>query len=157
MSDNFKKLMQKQIQKRLDEFSQLMDMQVPQHGWIRTIRDALGMSSYVLANKLKLNRSAITQMEQREVKGTITLESLGQIAKALNCKLVYCLVPYESLDKILENQARLIAQKRIKVINHSMKLEDQGLSAQQLQQQEDDLVQELLQGNSKKLWNDDEV
>ena len=47
----------------------------------------------------------------------------------------------------------MIAKKRIKIINHSMALEQQGLNPKQLQQQEDDLVQELLQGNPKKLWD----
>ncbi len=75
----------------------------------------------------------------------------------MNCKLVYCLVPLEPLNKILERQARAIAKKRIKIINHSMSLEEQGLNAKQLKQQEDDLVKELLQANPKKLWDDDEI
>jgi len=96
-------------------------------------------------------------MEQREKKGTISLETLEQVAKAMDCKLVYCLVPNDSLDKILEKQARHIAKKRIKAINHSMKLEKQELNQKQLQQQEEDLIQELLQGDPKKLWNADEI
>ena len=39
-------------------------------------------------------------------------------------------------------------------INHSMQLEQQGLSASQLQQQEDLLVHELMNGSPKKLWED---
>ena len=73
---------------------------------------------------------------------------------AMNCKLVYCLIPIEPFDKLLEEQAKLLAKKRIELINHSMKLEQQGLTQKQLKQQEDDLVQELLQGNPKKIWND---
>jgi predicted DNA-binding mobile mystery protein A len=157
MADGFKKLMREQIQESLNNFSELIKKPVPKKGWIRTIREALGMSSNVLAERLNCTRANISSIEQRERKGTITLETLEEVAQALNCKLVYCLVPIEPLDKILEKQARLIAKKRIKIINHSMKLEQQGLTSKQLQQQENDLVQELLRGNSKALWVADEV
>ncbi len=157
MANGFKKLMREQVQESLNDFLGLARKSVPPKGWIRTIRDALGMSSYVLADRLGCNRANITLMEQREKKGTITLETLEQVAKALDCKLVYCLMPLDTLDKILEKQARHIAKKRIKAINHSMKLEKQELNQKQLQQQEEDLIQELLQGDPKKLWNADEI
>lgn len=157
MVDNFKKLMREQVQESLNNFLELTRKPIPKKGWIRTIREALGMSSYVLANRLKCSRANITTIEERETKGTISLETLEQVAQAMNCKLVYCLVPLEPLDKILEKQARIIAKKRIKNINHSMSLEQQGLNPKQLKQQEDDLIQELLQGNPKKLWDNNEV
>ncbi len=157
MADIFKKLMREQVQESLNTFLELAKKPIPKKGWIRTIREALGMSSYVLADRLGCSRANITTIEQRERKGTISLETLKQVAQAMNCKLVYCLVPLEPLDTILEKQARSIAKKRVKIINHSMSLEQQGLTQKQLQQQENDLVQELLQGNPKKLWNDDTV
>ena len=157
MADIFKKLMREQVQESLNTFLELAKKPIPKKGWIRTIREALGMSSYVLADRLGCSRANITTIEQRERKGTISLETLEQVAQAMNCKLVYCLVPLEPLDTILEKQARSIAKKRVKIINHSMSLEQQGLTQKQLQQQENDLVQELLQGNPKKLWNDDTV
>jgi len=153
MSNGFKKLMREQVQDSLRTFAELAQRPVPKKGWIRTIREALGMSSYVLADILGCSRANITTIEQREKKGTISLVTLEQVAQAMNCKLVYCLVPLESLDKILEKQARKIVKQRIKIINHSMALEKQGLNPKQFKQQEDDLVQELLRGNPKKLWN----
>jgi predicted DNA-binding mobile mystery protein A len=149
MINRFKKLMREQVQESINNFLELTKKPIPKKGWIRTIREALGMSSYVLANRLGCSRSNITSIEHRETKGTISLETLEQVAQAMNCKLVYCLVPIEPLDNI--------AKKRIKIINHSMALEEQGLKPKQLQRQEDDLVQELLQGNPKKLWDNDEV
>jgi predicted DNA-binding mobile mystery protein A len=157
MANGFKKLMRQQVQEGLNDFLMLSKKPVPAKGWIKTIRDALGMSSYVLAKRLNCNRANVTRMEEREKKRTISLETLEQVAQALDCKLVYCLIPTESLDKTLEKQARFIAKKRIKTINHSMKLELQGLNQKQLQQQEDDLVKELLQNDPKNLWNNDEV
>ena len=156
MADNFKKLMRQQIQERFKAYEEAGQKPTPPQGWIKTIREALGMSSQVLAKRMGKSRSNVTSMEQSEQRKTISLKSLEQIAQALNCKLVYCLVPIEPLDKILESQARKVAQKRIALINHSMKLEQQGLTAQQLKQQEDDLVQALLFGSPKKIWNNRE-
>jgi predicted DNA-binding mobile mystery protein A len=153
MSDIFKKLMREQVQDSLNAFAELAQKPVPKKGWIRTIRDALGMSSAVLADRLGCSRANISTTEQREKQGTITLNTLEDFAKAMNCKLVYCLIPLETLDKTLEKQARKIAQKRTKIINHSMALEKQGLNPKQLKQQEDDLVRELLRGNPKTLWS----
>lgn len=146
--------MREQVQQSLDGFSGLTTRAIPKKGWIRVIREALGMSSYVLADRLGCTRANITSIERSEQKGTISLETLAEVAQALDCKLVYCLMPLESLDKILENQARALAKKRIKIVNHSMALEQQGLTSKQLQRQEDDLVQELLQGNPRKIWNE---
>jgi predicted DNA-binding mobile mystery protein A len=153
MSDKFKKLMREQVQSNLNNFFELVKNPIPKQGWIRTVREALSMSSYVLANRMGCNRSNVTSLEQSEKKGTITLKALEHAAQAMNCKLVYCLVPLEPIDQQLERQARIVAQKQIDLINHSMKLERQGLNPKQLKQQEDDLVQELLQGNLKNLWD----
>ena len=154
MVTNFKKLMREQVRENLKNYSELSKKPVPKKGWICTIREALGMTTSVLAQRLGCSRSNVSSLEQRERKGTISLETLEQVAQALNCKLVYCLVPLEPINKILEKQARFLAKKRIQLINHSMKLEQQGLNQKQLKQQEDDLVQELLQGDPKHLWND---
>lgn len=154
MDKEFEKLRREQIDETLKNISAFTKEPVPKKGWIRTIREALGIPSRVLANKLGCTPTNLTTIEQREAKGTITLATLQEIAQAMNCKLVYYLIPIESLDKILEDQARLVARKRIELVNHSMQLEQQGLTSAQLQQQEDALVQELLQGDIKKLWND---
>ena len=157
MANRFKRLMREQIQASVMDFFDLTKKPAPKNGWIKTIREALGLSSKVLANKLGCSQANISYMEAREKKKSISLESLEQVAQAMNCKLVYCLVPLEPFDKILEKQARKVAKKQISLVNHSMKLEQQGLNAKQLKQEEDDLVEELLSGNPKKLWTIDEI
>ncbi len=157
MNPNFEKLMRKQIQDTIDHYAEIAHKPIPKKGWVKTIREALGMSSEILAKRLSCSRSNITTIEQREIKGTISLETLERVAQAMNCKLVYCLVPQDPLEILLKKQARIVAKKRIQAINQSMKLEQQGLTKKQLQQQEDDLVEELLQGKTKHLWADDEI
>lgn len=149
--------MREQLQERFDQIKDFARKPLPKNGWIRTLRDALGLSSYALAKKLGCKAANVLSMEQREKRGNIQLETLETVAQAMNCRLVYYFIPHESLDKILENQARLIAQKKIQHVNKSMKLEAQGLTIKQLKQQEDELVQKLLHGNLRDLWNDDEI
>ena len=43
--------MRKQVQENVNELLILTRKSIPQKGWIRTIRDALGISSYVLADR----------------------------------------------------------------------------------------------------------
>ena len=157
MANRFKRLMREQIQASVMDFFDLTKKPAPKNGWIKTIREALGLSSKVLANKLGCSQANISYMEAREKKKSISLESLEQVAQAMNCKLVYCLVPLEPFDKILEKQARKVAKKQISLVNHSMKLEQQGLNAKQLKQEEDALIEELLSGNPKNLWDRDEI
>lgn len=152
MKEKFKKLMREQIQESLKNLSELSGKTIPKGGWIKSIRQALEMPVSSLANRLGCSRNNITALEQREKKGSISLKTLEEVAQALNCKLVYCLVPLDSLDETIEQQARKVAKKQIKTINHSMLLEQQGLTAKQLKNQEENLVKELMQGNLKKLW-----
>ena len=149
---NFQGLLKKQVQKRVDAYGILLHETAPKQGWIRTIRDALGMSAAVLAQRLGCQPANVKSAEIRESKRAITLDTLERFAQALDCKLVYGIVPLEPFDRILEKQARKIAQQRVQMIDHSMKLEEQGLTKIQLKQQEDDLVQELLQEHPKRLW-----
>lgn len=77
----------------------------PRRGWVREIRRALGMSTYELAARLGIGQPRACQIEQAEVNGAIQLRTLGRVAEALNCRLVYAFVPDESLEHIVRYQA----------------------------------------------------
>lgn len=77
---------------------------VPPRGWIRTLREALGMSTEQLAKRLKLVQSTMTGIEKSEIKGTIQIATLKRVAEALNAELVYAIVPREPLDIIVARQ-----------------------------------------------------
>jgi predicted DNA-binding mobile mystery protein A len=156
MTDSFKKLMRDQVQEKVNDFLGLTKLSVPKNGWLRTIRHALGIPAEVLAKRLGCSRTNIIAIENREKKGTVTLETLEQVAKALNCKLVYCIVPLKPLDQILEDQARAVAKQQIEAVNHSMRLEQQGLTVKQFEQQENALAKEIL-GSPRRLWSDDGI
>ena len=157
MKQIFKKMMREQIQAGLNNLAELANKPAPKGGWIYTIRHALGMSGTQLAKRLGCTQSNITALERREKAGTISLQSLEQAADAMNCRLVYFFIPNKPLDQLREDQARLIAKKRMRAINHSMALEQQSLTQAQKQQQEDELAHELMyHDNAKHLWDADE-
>ena len=83
----------------------------PDQGWIRTIRDALGMSSRQLAARMGVSQPAVSQLERSEVAGRIQLDSLRRAAAALDCELVYSLVPRASLEETLATRARALARR----------------------------------------------
>lgn len=97
----------------------------PRHGWIRTIRDAIGMSTSELAERIGVTKARISQIERGERERTITLDTLERAAAGLGCRLEYVLVPHETLDEMVERQAVLKATAEIDAVDHTMALEDQ--------------------------------
>lgn len=105
--------------KPLDRFS------VPPKGWIRAIRDAIGMSGQQLASRLGMTAQGLVSVERSEAQGRIQLNTLRRAAEAMDCVLVYALVPETSLDEMVEQRARALALKALGRVSHSMALEDQ--------------------------------
>ncbi len=85
----------------------------PARGWIRAIRDALGMTSRQLATRLDVSQSAVAQLERSEVAGSIRLDSLRRAADALGCDLVYALVPRTTLEQTVADRAASVARAEI--------------------------------------------
>lgn len=98
----------------------------PPKGWIRAIRDALGMSSEQLGRRLSLRSQSIDDWEKTEANGSIQLATLRRAADALDCTLVYALIPKTSLEETVQSRARRIAMRELKRVAHTMKLEDQA-------------------------------
>jgi predicted DNA-binding mobile mystery protein A len=89
------------------------------------IREALGMSARDLAHRIGVADSTIVRLEASERAGTVQLNSLRRAADALDCDLVYALVPRRPLDEIVQEQARRQAVKVLTSVHHTMLLEDQ--------------------------------
>ena len=115
----------RQVENRLKPWRALPP-EVPPGGWIRTIREALGMSARQLAGRLGVTRQALAFMEQREHEGKISLAALSRAADALECDLVYALVPRMALGDYVEAEARKWAMAEVNRIAHTMHLEDQA-------------------------------
>lgn len=126
----------------------------PSHGWVRAIRDALGMTTRQLGTKLGVTPSTISALERGEVKETVSLATLRAAAEALGCRLVYALVPERSLEESVHERAVRLAEAQLARANHTMRLENQALVAEDLAVERARLIDDLLRGDPRRLWDE---
>lgn len=124
----------------------------PRAGWVRAIREALGMSGAALARRLGMSHAGLRKLESAEASDAITLASLRKLALALDCELHYALVPRTSLAQQLQHRAETVAKERLHPIAHSMALEDQAVYGESSQRQLEHAVKALLDGSRRELW-----
>lgn len=124
----------------------------PAQGWLRAIRTALGMTTGQLAARLGTGQSTVAAYEKREAEGTITLDTLRRAAAALDCELVYALVPRRPLRAAVEDQAAQVARQRLAAVAHSMALEDQALTPEAMERQVQQLARKLIAQRRGELW-----
>jgi predicted DNA-binding mobile mystery protein A len=110
----------------------------PRSGWIRAIRDALGMSTSELARRVGLTKGRISQIERAEQERSLTLDTLERVAAGLDCRVEYVLVPRQTLDDMVWDQARAKATAEIAAVDHTMALEDQRPDADSIRQRIDE-------------------
>jgi predicted DNA-binding mobile mystery protein A len=129
MRSEFRKLRLKQLDRSLEPYRAARRVSRPAKGWIRAIRQALGVSSGELARRLGSSRQLPLQLEKSEAEDRITLKSLRAVAHALDCELVYALVPQADslLHELVEDRARAEAKRRVLSVEHSMALENQAV------------------------------
>lgn len=148
-----KQLQRAQIDNMIEPFRSLPRNAVPRGGWIRAIREGLGMSAAQLAARLGVIRQSVEAYERSEAAGKITLESLNKVAEALDCRLVYALVPAKPLEQMQRDRATQLADALLNPVEHTMKLEDQAVSSEEASRQREHLAKLLLLENPKKLWD----
>ncbi|MBD1431760.1 mobile mystery protein A [Sphingobacterium sp. DN00404] len=147
-----RKLMREQLDKKLKKLSILLSPELPERGWVKLIREALGMSGQELGKRIGLNQSSVSRLESSELSGDAKLSSLKKTADALNMKFVYGFVPRDGLENMVKRQAQKIAQERMAKASHTMLLEAQELSDEEKARMFDDLVQKILIEQPKDFW-----
>ena len=145
----------RQLDKRLILLSNVDAFVRPPRGWLKAIREALGMTTTQLGLRLGVAQSRVVAIEQAETKGSITLKSLEKAAQALDCRLVYALVPKHSLEEPVQHRASMVAKKRLKSTSHTMALEAQDVYAVDENEQLKRLVKQLIERSGSKLWEED--
>ena len=145
-----RKIARQRLDERLSTLKPESRFAAPPKGWVRAIRDALGMSASQLGARLGVKPQTVADLEKSEALGTIQLKTLRKVAEALDCTLLYALAPNSSLEDTIQERARRIARKEIARIGHSMDLEAQGLSKAEREAQIDDYIREHLR--ERDLW-----
>lgn len=149
-----KKIIREQLDDTLSRFSSIASVNRPMKGWIRAIRDALGMNMRQFAERLGVSKSRIPRIEQDEITGSLTLKTMNRVADTLDCVFVYGFVPRTSLDDTVKKQASIITERRMKRLMHTMNLEDQGLSSKNAKKAFNNMLFEIIDSPSM-LWEKD--
>lgn len=140
-----------QIDKTLNSWRSLPRLR-PSGGWLRAVRQVLGMTTRQLAKSVGVTQAAVVDAERNEAKGDITLATLQKYAAALGCELSYVLVPKRPLQEMIEERAEFIAREQVSRVRHSMALEDQQTGKEHLERQVAEIRRKLLEGKRSRLW-----
>lgn len=125
----------------------------PNKGWIRAIREALGMPRHVLGQRMGVGAKRVQQMELGEASGRITMESLARAAAALDCEVVVALVPREPLASQVRRRRDDLVQDWIrKKVLHTMSLEGQAIRYADLPAETVQQVERMFP--DARLWDD---
>ncbi len=152
MKPNFSDLKLLQLDAALSRWRSAKLPPRPPSGWLKAIREALGMTATHLAQRLGVATSTVTRLETSEADDTISLATLRRAAEALGCELHYALVPRQSLADTLETRAAELARSRMAAISHTMALEAQSTSRKAVEAQARALAESLLKGPRRALW-----
>lgn len=153
MSDRFKKLFFNQISQKIGPYTLLQKEIIPDNGWISTIRTSVGMTMKQLGKRLGKTAQAVNQIQKREQDGSITLNSLRNVAEAMGMKVVYAIIP---VSGNLEDYISELAEKKAKDIvirtNMTMLLENQEVEQERLKESISELTNEFI-NNPERLWD----
>ena len=144
-----KKILRRSYQKKFDILKKAV-IERPKQGWLKTIREFLGMTTTQLAKKIDVSQPRVINMEKNEQ--NIKISTMERIANALNCDFVYALVPRENIDDIIYNQAKKKALKIMNKVNKNMGLENQLAESEDTLE---DLIKELSDNNIARIWDED--
>jgi len=155
MNANQAGLARKQLERRLAPLRDMM-LVPPPKGWVKAIRESLGMTARQLATRMGVAPSRIPTIEKAEVAGATTLRTLRQAAAAMDCAFVYAFVPIEPLDDILRKRVIQKAQNDVSRLDHTMRLENQALLKADLSAELQRTIDSILSGSLRGLWDEDQ-
>ena len=140
-----KQLRRRQLDRLLSTPTKPANLPYFKRGYIREIRDCLGITSTQLASMLKVSQPAVAGLEKSEIEGTISLNTLRKVAQALDCQLVFSLVPNSSLEQNLASRAKKVATRILK----------KRTAGKNDGKQIDELATQLMRDLDKRLWEPD--
>jgi len=126
----------------------------PNKGWVRAIRDALGMSGSELAARMGVSQQVVSEIERNERQYAARLETLQRAAEAMDCELIYALVPRTTLEETVDAQARRKAALHLAHVAHHGRLESQEVSLDTYAAQLEELTSWFAERRG--LWTDDD-
>jgi predicted DNA-binding mobile mystery protein A len=142
------------LDKRFNALRPLAKAARPPKGWLRAVRDALGMTTAQLGRRLGVSQPRIVELEKSEISGAVTLHTLQRAAEALGCRFVYALVPENPLAQTVRARAELVAKRQAAALAQTMSLEDQAVDDKQATEQLRRQAIEALLRRPARLWDE---
>jgi len=101
-----RKVLLRKLDKEMRHYRLAAREENPTNELLRTLRKVLRVPMKEIAGKMGIVESTLFQLEGREGTGSITLGSLGRIAEAMGCKVVYGVVPLngKTLEELAEER-----------------------------------------------------
>jgi predicted DNA-binding mobile mystery protein A len=93
------------------------------------VREAVGLKQVEIAKKIGVTAASYSDLESSEARGAISLSSLARAAEAMDCEVVYFLVPRTGAAKSYDELALRFdpEMKHLQASEHSMALEGQAV------------------------------
>jgi predicted DNA-binding mobile mystery protein A len=152
MDSKMRRLRLEQVDARTEPYAALLTHRAPRRGWLKLIRETLGLTERQQATRVGISPSTLHKAEQAEADERISLKRLRSLANELDCELVYALVPRMRLTSVVHEQALAIAAREVDGVAHSMTLENQRPQDARLRKQVEERAGELLRGPWSELW-----
>lgn len=102
---------QRNIDEACENLKSALSVKTPKKGWIREIRESMGMTAKQLGRKIVsqdnvkgIAGNSVIALENTEMFGNIKLDTLKRAANALGCDVVYGLVPREPINEKFRSQ-----------------------------------------------------
>lgn len=148
-----KKIQLEELSNTLAKFQKAEEFVVPERGWINTLRNTLRISEEQFSEKLKLNRGGVFSLERSEKDGTISIETLSEVANALDMKLMYAIVPKSgTLSNFIMHKARRIAEDIILKADPSIDKNRDGDYPEDVVESIESLATDIKRELRKALW-----
>jgi predicted DNA-binding mobile mystery protein A len=141
--------------RRLDErcagFGPAERYRPPTRGWIRAIREALGMTTAQLAARMGVRQPTVVGLERSEERGTIEMATLRRAAEALDCTVAYVLIPNRPLGETVLARTHAFLRRRQQPVEHTMLLEQQQVTGRLTDADVEEALREM---NPALIWDD---
>lgn len=150
------KIVAQQYREKINQaIRQVSDLSMPPEGWLRTVRNALGMSGTQLAKRLGVTKARVSRAERDELTGSVTLKSMKSMAEAMNCRFVYAVLPDQEIERLIQKRAVQKARERIEAASVHMALEAQALDDELVSFEVERIASEIREKMPSDLWSDE--
>ncbi|MCH2199069.1 MAG: mobile mystery protein A [Flavobacteriales bacterium] len=150
-----KRLARKTLDQKLSKLPSISEMSKPHKGWIKAVRESIGMTTSQLSKRLGVTQARVSVMEKAEVNESLTLASLKKAAEAMNCALVYHFVPHQTLEEMVQAKAKEKALRILRSVDQTMALEDQSSNKELLLEELEEITRRLIEERIKEIWNEE--